>query len=82
MKDCVASFNREINGRPITIDDIKYYVKIEHQRTFKGMDFQIKENQPYAPKALLTHPRCQVLKRCRTFRDPSKTDMGFLQVSS
>tara|TARA_R110000823_G_scaffold76218_6_gene174105 strand:- start:9112 stop:10143 length:1032 start_codon:yes stop_codon:yes gene_type:complete len=52
MKDYVASFNREINGRPITIDDIKYYAKIEHQRTFKGTDFQIKENQPYATKIL------------------------------
>ena len=52
MKDYVASFNREINGRPITIDDIKYYAKIEHQRTFKGIDFQIKENQPYATKIL------------------------------
>jgi hypothetical protein len=52
MKDYVQSFNREINGRPITIDDIKYYAKIEHQRTFKGTDFQIKENQPYATKIL------------------------------
>ena len=52
MKDYVASFNREINGRPITLDDIKYYAKIEHQRTFKGTDFQIKENQPYATKIL------------------------------
>ena len=52
MKDYVASFNREINGRPITIDDIKYYAKIEHQRFFKGTDFQIKENQPYATKIL------------------------------
>ncbi|MGJ8667552.1 MAG: MobB family relaxase [Patiriisocius sp.] len=52
MKDYVASFNREINGRPITIDDIKYYAKIEHQRTFKGTDFQIKENQPFATKIL------------------------------
>jgi len=52
MKDYVASFNREINGRPITIDDIKYYAKIEHQRTFKGMDFQVKENQPFATKIL------------------------------
>lgn len=52
MKDYVASFNREINGRPINIDDIKYYAKIEHQRTFKGTDFQIKENQPYATKIL------------------------------
>ena len=52
MKDYVASFNREINGRPIKIDDIKYYAKIEHQRTFKGTDFQIKENQPFATKIL------------------------------
>jgi hypothetical protein len=52
MKDYVSSFNREINGRPITIDDIKYYAKIEHQRTFKGTDFQIKENQPFATKIL------------------------------
>jgi len=52
MKDYVASFNREINGRPVTIDDIKYYAKIEHQRIFKGTDIQIKENQPYATKIL------------------------------
>jgi len=52
MKDYVASFNREINGRPITIDDIKYYAKIEHERTFKGTDKQIQENQPYATKIL------------------------------
>ena len=52
MKDYVGSFNREINGRPVTIDDIKYYAKIEHQRTFKGTDKQIKENQPFASKIL------------------------------
>jgi|26BtaG_2_1085354.scaffolds.fasta_scaffold00043_19 hypothetical protein len=52
MKDYVASFNREINGRSITIKDIKYFAKIEHQRTFKGTDIQIKENQPYASKIL------------------------------
>ena len=34
MKDYAASFNREINGKPITVDDIKYYAKIEHKRTF------------------------------------------------
>lgn len=52
MKDYVASFNREINGRPINIDDIKYYAKIEHQRIFKGTDKQIRENQPFATKIL------------------------------
>ncbi len=52
MKDYVASFNREINGKPITMHDIKYYAKIEHQRKFKGTDIQVKENQPYATKIL------------------------------
>jgi len=52
MKDYVTSFNREIKGRPVSIDDIKYYAKIEHQRTFKGTDFQVKENQPFATKIL------------------------------
>jgi len=52
MKDYVASFNREINGKPITIDDIKYYAKVEHQRSFKGTDIQIKENQSFATKIL------------------------------
>ncbi|MDX1471752.1 MAG: DUF5712 family protein, partial [Flavobacteriaceae bacterium] len=30
MKDYAASFNREINGRPIQVSDIKYYGKIEY----------------------------------------------------
>jgi len=52
MKDYVKSFNREINGRPIASSDIKYYAKIEHKRKFKGTDFQVKENQPFASKIL------------------------------
>ena len=52
MKDYVVSFNREINGRPVKINDIKYYAKIEHQRTFKGTDKQVRENQPFATKIL------------------------------
>ena len=52
MKDYVACFNREIDGRPININDIKYYGKIEHSRSFKGTDRQVRENQPYATKIL------------------------------
>lgn len=52
MQDYVSSFNRQINGTPITVDDIKYYAKIEHERTFKGNDKQVQENQPYASKIL------------------------------
>lgn len=66
MKDYVASFNREINGRAIGIDDIKYYAKIEHQRTFKGTDRQIKENQPYATKILQLKTEIRNIKEGRT----------------
>lgn len=52
MKDYVTSFNREINGKPISIADIKYYAKIEHQRSFKGSDIQIQENQPFLTEIL------------------------------
>ena len=52
MKDYASSFNRDINGKPITVDDIKYFAKIEHQRTFKGTDKQVRENQPFATKIL------------------------------
>ncbi|WP_298533063.1 MobB family relaxase [uncultured Algibacter sp.] len=52
MNDYATSFNREINGKPITVDDIKYFAKIEYQRTYKGTDKQVKENQPFATKIL------------------------------
>ena len=52
MNDYANSFNREINGKPITVDDIKYFAKIEHQRTFRGTDKQVKENQSFATKIL------------------------------
>lgn len=52
MKAYVTSFNREINGKAISLDDIKYFAKIETQRTFKGTDKQIRENQPFATKIL------------------------------
>jgi hypothetical protein len=62
----VSCFNREINGKPISIDDIKYYAKIEHQRTFKGSDIQIRENQPFATKIL------ELRKEIRTIQSGEK----------
>jgi len=44
MKDYAASFHRD---QQVTVDDIKYYAKIEHERTFKGFDREVRENQPY-----------------------------------
>ncbi len=65
MQNYVASFNREINGRPVKIDDIKYYAKIEHQRVFKGTDWQIKENQPYATKIVNLKNEIRKIERGR-----------------
>jgi len=52
MKDYARAFNREINGRSINVDDIKYYAKIEHTRYYKGTDMEIKGNQPFATEIL------------------------------
>ena len=50
MKEYAQSFNREIEGRNVTVNDIMYYAKIEHQRTYKGNDRAIRENAPYSAK--------------------------------
>lgn len=47
MKEYAVAFNREIDGRPIQINDIKYFAKIEHNRFFKGTDREIRENSPF-----------------------------------
>ena len=44
MKDYAASFNRDWN---VTANDIKYFAKIEHERTFRGFEDKVKENEPY-----------------------------------
>lgn len=44
MKDYAASFYRD---RKVTVDDIKYYAKIEHERTFRGFENKVLENAPY-----------------------------------
>lgn len=48
MKEYAGSFNREINGRPINVDDLKYYAKIEYERSYKSNDVAIRENKPYS----------------------------------
>lgn len=50
MKDYANSFNREINGQPINIHDIKYFAKIEYERDYKGNDVAIRENKSYSNK--------------------------------
>ncbi|MEO2053118.1 MAG: MobB family relaxase [Allomuricauda sp.] len=52
MKEYAKAFHRDIDGRPVSVDDIKYYAKVERQRTFKGSDKEIRENQPFATRIL------------------------------
>jgi len=56
----------EINGKPITVDDIKYYAKIEHQRTYKGTDKKVRENQPFATKILQLKNEVRKIERGET----------------
>src|SRR5680860_1167877 len=44
MKDYAASFNR---NQKVAEDKIKYYTKIEHQRTYRGFEKQVIENAQY-----------------------------------
>ena len=44
MKEYAKSFYRE---NPVTVDQIKYYAKIEHERTYRGFEKQVLENSPY-----------------------------------
>ena len=44
MKDYANSFYRDT---PVSVDSIKYYAKIEYERSYKGFDKEIKENQPF-----------------------------------
>lgn len=66
MKDYVKAFNREIDGRPIRVDDIKYYAKIEYQRKFKGHDKEVRENQPYATRILNLKHRIRAIEEGRS----------------
>ncbi len=53
MKDYADSFNR---NQQVTVDKIKYYAKIEHQRTFRGFEKQVTENAP-VPKGNRQAPK-------------------------
>ena len=67
MKDYAACFYRET---PVGVDRIKYYAKLEHERTYKGFDREIKENQVY---------KAQIAKLENDLR---KTERGELQGSA
>lgn len=50
MKVYPAAFHREIDGRPVNVHDIKYYAKIEYERSYKRTDLAVRENFPFLKK--------------------------------
>ena len=61
MKEYASSFHREIN--PVSIDDIKYFAKIEQERSYKTNDIAIRENKPYAKQ--IAHLKNELRKVAR-----------------
>lgn len=80
MKDYAKAFNREIDGRPITVDDIKYYAKIEHQRTYKGTDKAIRENAPFHGKIVRLKNEIQQIERGESKGNAKKIQQQFGQL--
>ncbi len=44
MKQYAKAFHR---NQEVRVEDLKYYAKIEHQRTYRGFEKKIQENAPY-----------------------------------
>ena len=44
MKDYAQSFHR---NQEVRAENLKYYAKIEHERTYRGYEKQVQENAPY-----------------------------------
>ncbi len=44
MKDYAKAFHR---NQEVDVDNIKYYAKIEHERSYRGFDKKVLENAPY-----------------------------------
>ncbi|GGK22152.1 hypothetical protein GCM10007962_15380 [Yeosuana aromativorans] len=65
MEDYAKAFNREIAGRAITVNDIKYYAKIEHERSYKGTDRAIRENAPFHKKIVSLRNDVQLIRSGR-----------------
>ncbi|WP_422350816.1 MobB family relaxase [Flagellimonas sp.] len=49
MKAYADAFHRDWK---VTVDDLKYYAKLERERTYSETDRKVKENQPFASKIL------------------------------
>lgn len=80
MKVYAASFHRDIDGRPVQINDIKYFAKIEHERTYKGTDKAIQENAPYYKQIVALKNDIQQIKSGRQIGDISEKKLQIQQL--
>ena len=60
MKDYAASFHRDI---PVSVDSIKYFAKLEYERSFKGFDREVKENQVFRAKIVRLENEIRMVER-------------------
>lgn len=69
MKDYAKAFYRD---REVNVDEIKYFAKIEHERTFKGFDKQVRENQPYRARIAKLNNDLRKIERGELQGNPQK----------
>ncbi|SFG03652.1 hypothetical protein SAMN04488033_12229 [Salegentibacter agarivorans] len=74
MKEYAGSFNREINGKPINVDDIKYYAKIEYERSYKSNDVAIRENKAYSKQIAHLKNELRKVERGEISGNPRKLE--------
>jgi len=60
MKDYAAAFFRD---KAVTVDQIKYYAKIEHERTYSGKDKEVRENRPIRARILQLENQIRKVER-------------------
>lgn len=71
MKDYADAFYRET---PVHVDQLKYYAKIEHERTYSGKDREIQQNRPYLGKIAKLRNDIRKLERGELMGDTGKLE--------
>lgn len=69
MKTYAASFYRD---RQVTVGDIRYFAKLERERTYSDKDREVKENQAFASKILELQNRTRAIHEGREQGDVAK----------
>lgn len=83
MKRYAEAFHRELNGRPIKIDDIKYHAKVEHQRYYSGRELKVRENAPYLKRIKEIKQEIRVMEQSQLSATtaPLKEELAYLKAN-